>query len=59
MYTLALIQFLPVLTLTTTSSVVVETISNLYFIWSFSWKLENCLGLNKMMYFLQYLGKKK
>lgn len=32
MYTLALIQFLPVLTLTTTSSVVVETISNLYFI---------------------------
>lgn len=32
MYTLALIQFSPVLTLTTTSSVVVETISNLYFI---------------------------
>lgn len=32
MYTLALIQFLPVLTLTTTSNVVVETISNLYFI---------------------------
>lgn len=32
MYTLALIQFSPALTLTTTSSVVVETISNLYFI---------------------------